>query len=152
MEKERIIVLDTNRSYYDVKEAADDSMTVEELIEELRYLPGDSKVVFRNDNGYTYGYIRDRYIDSEYWEPEEEEEDTLDRYDMVYEIGSKCEKQESRIVKLQAVWDDECEKEFTAVGYNDDRVLGVSTDTEEFIPIEDLSEEEVENVWYAVVR
>lgn len=54
---ERIITLSTNRSHYDIKGAADKSMTVAELIEELSYLPGNYKVVFKNDNGYTYGYI-----------------------------------------------------------------------------------------------
>ena len=68
----RIITISTNRSHYDIKGAADESMTVAELIEELRYLPGDLKVVFKNDNGYTYGYIDGRDIDSEYVEPEEE--------------------------------------------------------------------------------
>lgn len=71
---ERIITLSTRRSDYGIKQAAEDSMTVAELIEELRYLPGDCKVVFKNDGGYTYGYIRDRDIDSEYPEPEEEED------------------------------------------------------------------------------
>lgn len=56
---ERIITIDTRRSDYSVKEAADNSMTVTELIEELRYLPGDCKVVFKNDGGYTYGYVSD---------------------------------------------------------------------------------------------
>jgi hypothetical protein len=68
----RIITISTNRSHYNIEGAAEDSMTVAELIEELRYLPGDCKVVFKNDNGYTYGYIMDRDIDSEYIEPEEE--------------------------------------------------------------------------------
>lgn len=68
----RIITIATRRSDYSVKEAAGKSMTVEELIEELRYLPGDCKVVFENDGGYTYGYIEDRDIDSEYVEPEGE--------------------------------------------------------------------------------
>lgn len=68
----RIITLSTNRSHYNIEGAADESMTVAELIEELRYLPGDLKVVFSNDGGYTYGYIKDRDIDSEYIEPEEE--------------------------------------------------------------------------------
>ena len=71
---ERIITLSTHRSDYGIKQAADESMTVKELIEELSYLPGDCKVVFKNDGGYTYGYIRDRDIDSEYLEPEEEED------------------------------------------------------------------------------
>jgi len=152
MAKERIIVLDVNRTYYDVKEAADSSMTVAELIEELRYLPEDCKVVFRNDGGYTYGYLKDRFIDSEYWEPEEEEEDVCTREDMIYEIGMVCQKEESGNAKLSAVYDDECNVEFLAVGFNDSRVLGVATDNEEFIPIEDLSDNELEEVWYALTK
>lgn len=70
----RIIVLDTKRSDYSIKTAADQSMTVSELIEELRWLPGDCKVVFRNDGGYTYGYIENRDVDSVYYEPEPEED------------------------------------------------------------------------------
>lgn len=152
---ERIIVIDTNRSYYNVKQAADDSMTVEELIEELRYLPGDCKVVFRNDGGYTYGYLRDRYIDSEYYEPEpEEDEDVMDRADMEYEIAEAVRKSEDGRVRLAAVWDDESKREFRLVAYNDSRVLGVAAvseeDDSEFIPIEDLSDNELEEVWYAV--
>lgn len=69
----RIITISTNRSHYNIKGAADESMTVAELIEELRHLPGDCKVVFKNDGGYTYGYIEGRDIDSEYVEPEEDE-------------------------------------------------------------------------------
>lgn len=68
----RIITISTRRSDYSVADAAKKSMTVDELIEELRYLPGGLKVVFSNDGGYTYGYIEDRDIDSEYVEPEEE--------------------------------------------------------------------------------
>ena len=152
---ERIIVIDTNRSYYNIKQAADDSMTVEELIEELRYLPGDCKVVFRNDGGYTYGYLRDRYIDSEYYEPEEEDdEDVMDRADMEYEIAEAVRKSEDGRVRLAAVWDDESKREFRLVSYNDSRVLGVAAvseeDDSEFIPIEELSDSEVEDVWSAI--
>lgn len=155
MAKERIIVLDTNRSHYDIKEAADCSMTVAELIEELRYLPEDCKVVFRNDGGYTYGYIRDRYIDSEYWEPEkEEEEEVMERDDMVHEISEAVRKSEGGRVRLVAVWDDESKREFRLVGFNDSRVLGVAAvsddDDSEFIPIEELSDSEVEDVWSSV--
>ena len=153
---ERIITIDTRRSDYSVKEAADDSITVEELIEELRYLPGDCKVVFKNDNGYTYGYIQDRDIDSEYWEPGEEEEDeaAMDRADMEYEISEAVRKSKDGRVRLAAVWDDESKREFRLVAFNDSRVLGVAAvseeDDSEFIPIEELSDSEVEDVWTAI--
>lgn len=145
---ERIIVLDTNRSYYNVKDAADDSMTVDELIEALRYLPGDCKVVFRNDNGYTYGYIKDRGIDSEYLEPEvleEDDDDILEDVDMVYDISEKVRHNGDKPVKIGAVWFGEAEA--TAVGFNDSRVLGVALDNDEFIPIDQLSGDELYEIW-----
>lgn len=154
---ERIITIDTRRSDYSVKEAADNSMTVTELIEELRYLPGDCKVVFKNDNGYTYGYIMDRDIDSEYIEPEEEEkedEDVVDRADMENDIAEAVRKSEDGRVKLIAVWGDKRmgreDVEFTALGFNDSRVLGVATDGEDFIPIDMLTSDEVEDIWTAI--
>lgn len=152
----RIITLSTNRSHYSIEGAAEDSMTVAELIEELRYLPGDCKVVFKNDGGYTYGYISDRDIDSEYPKPEEEEEDedVMDRDDMENEIAEAVRKSEDGRVRLIAVWDDESKREFRLVGYNDSRVLGVAAvseeDDSEFIPIDELSDSEVEDVWSAI--
>lgn len=152
----KVITINTRRSDYSVKEAADESMTVAELIEELSYLPGDCKVVFKNDNGYTYGYIEDSDIDSEYIEPEEDEkedEDVVDRADMEYEISEAVRKSKDGRVKLIAAWDDESRCEFHFVGYNDSRVLGVtavSDEDDEFIPIEELSNSEVEEVWSAI--
>lgn len=70
----RVITISTNRSGYSINQVIDESITVDELIEELRYLPGDCKVVFKNDNGYTYGYITDRDIDSEYIEEDTDED------------------------------------------------------------------------------
>lgn len=52
-----MVFLKTNRTYYSAQEAAKDSITVKELIDELSNLPSDEKVIFSNDNGYTYGYI-----------------------------------------------------------------------------------------------
>ena len=66
---EKIAILKTNRSEYSIKEAANDSITVRELIEYLQYnLDPDSRIVFSNDNGYTYGYITERVVDEETWE------------------------------------------------------------------------------------
>jgi len=49
--------LKTNRTYYSSEEAAKDSITVGELIEELSNIPSNEKIIFSNDGGYTYGYI-----------------------------------------------------------------------------------------------
>ena len=56
---ERIITISTRQSHYGMGEAAMDSITVEELISMLDRFPGDCKVVFKNDGGYTYGYVGD---------------------------------------------------------------------------------------------
>ena len=64
----RIVTLNTNRSEYDIRDAAACSMTVRELIDELECnYNEDDKIVFSNDNGYTYGGIR--------WELMEMEDD-----------------------------------------------------------------------------
>lgn len=148
----RIITIDTRRSDYSVKEAADDSITVDELIEELRNFPGDCKVVFKNDNGYTYGYIQGGDIDSEYLEPEEEEDLVNDRSDMEYELSEAVRKNGGKPVKIIAVTSDDGERVYLSVGYNDSRVFGVATDDEDFVPIEDLSDDEVESVWVSLTR
>lgn len=76
MERENITILRTNRSEYFIKEAADNSLTVRELIEYLQYNTDlDSRIVFSNDNGYTYGYITEDVVGEEYYEEETEEED-----------------------------------------------------------------------------
>ena len=112
-------------------------------------------MVFKNDNGYTYGYIKDRDIDSEYVKPEEEEkENAVDRDDMEYDIYNAVRKNDDKPIKLVAVWDDESKREFRLVGYNDSREFGVAAvseeDDSEFIPIEELSDSEVEDIWNAI--
>lgn len=60
----RIVILKTNRSYYDREEAAKESITLDEFIEILNQqgYNGKEKVVFSNDNGYTYGYINEDVV------------------------------------------------------------------------------------------
>ena len=73
---EKITILKTNRYEYSIKEAANNSITVRELIEYLQYNTDlDSRIVFSNDNGYTYGYITEDIVDEEFWEEEPAEED-----------------------------------------------------------------------------
>ena len=52
-----MVLLKTNRSVYDASSAAKHSMTVGELIDVLGNFRKSDKIVFSNDNGYTYGYI-----------------------------------------------------------------------------------------------
>lgn len=71
----RIVTLNANRSEYDIRDAAACSMTVRELIDELECnYNDDDKIVFSNDNGYTYGYVGAGYIDAQRVETHEEEE------------------------------------------------------------------------------
>ena len=150
---ETIITLRTNRSYYGIKEAADDSITVEELIDELRHLPGDSKVVFSNDGGYTYGFVGSSIINSVDYEPEEEEEDLeMQRPEMEYALSEAVRKNGDKPVKIIAVTSDDGERLYLSVGFNDSRVFGVATDDEDFVPIEELSDDEVYSVYVSMTR
>lgn len=59
---EQIVTIKTSRDYYDAKECAEYSLSVEELMEILSRCPNDAKVVFSNDNGYTYGIVDNNTI------------------------------------------------------------------------------------------
>ena len=72
---QKIVILNTHRSDYDIRDAADCSMTVGELIEELRGYDEDLKVVFSNDHGYTYGSISEDDVDYINQETREEEDE-----------------------------------------------------------------------------
>lgn len=50
-------LLPTRRDYYRIRYAVDESLTVAELIEYLEQLDPNQKIIFSNDNGYTYGII-----------------------------------------------------------------------------------------------
>lgn len=60
-----ILKLKTGRDSYNKITAGRESMTVEELIEELRKYPQDARVIFSNDNGYTYGFVNNYRISCE---------------------------------------------------------------------------------------
>lgn len=65
---ETIVKLKTNRSDYDIRMSAERTLTIGELIDALSLYPKDTKVVFSNDGGYTYGDIG--YCDVEWCEVE----------------------------------------------------------------------------------
>lgn len=66
-----IVTLNSSRDEYSAHTAATRSITVGELIGLLGQYDDDDKVVFCNDNGFTYGYVT-RY--GAVGEIEEEEE------------------------------------------------------------------------------
>lgn len=57
----KVLMLNTSRDYYDVRdivETNDNTMSVGEMTDLLKNLPREAKVVFRNDNGFTFGAVR----------------------------------------------------------------------------------------------
>ena len=75
---ETIVKLRTNRSEYDIRNSAKYSITVEELIEMLERCPRNAKVVFSNDNDYTFGELgvnTIRFAEVETFEEEREREE-----------------------------------------------------------------------------
>ena len=54
----KALFIEGNRSGY-TPEQCGDTLTVKELIEILGQFDDDSPVYIRNDEGYTYGHIRD---------------------------------------------------------------------------------------------
>lgn len=72
---QRIVILEANKSEYDIRDAAARSMTVRQFIDELECnYNEDDKIVFSNDQGYTYGYVGAGYIDTMRVETHEEED------------------------------------------------------------------------------
>ena len=147
---QRVITIATNRSGYSIDQVIDRTLTVEELIEELRYLPGDCKVVFKNDDGYTYGHITDRDIDSEYLEEEDEEEEAADyemtREDCIEDIQKKVDANDGQPVKCGTVWLDG-DREVLTVGYKDGELVGFLDDGSS-IPLTELSDDDLDDVWF----
>ena len=98
----KVIILNTNRSYYDIKEVIENSITVEELINELQNYPSDMKIVFRNDNGYTYGHITERSLGEETVVNETEEEDTaITREGMISELVEEYKKNGGKSLEVE---------------------------------------------------
>lgn len=81
-----LVILDVNRDSYGKRETASESMTVEELIERLKRYDPESKVIFANDGGYTYGYLCDGRISEDSVESIEEEEKRLELEELDDEI------------------------------------------------------------------
>ena len=138
-----ITTLLTDRLYYNINEAADKSLTVDELISRLQKLPGDAKVVFGNDYGHSYGYISDGLIGEE----DAEEKNPVTTDVLVDEIKEVLKKSKMKHIRMTVGYQDE---EAVAVGYQDGGILGVGTVNDNFYPIEILTDDEIEEIWSQV--
>lgn len=65
------VVIDAVKDGYSPKQVASSAMTVQELIEELKYFNPEDKVILSFDNGYTYGALRSANICSDYEDDDE---------------------------------------------------------------------------------
>lgn len=109
----RIVTLNTNREEYDIRDAAECSMTVQELIDELEsnYNPHD-KIVFSNDNGYTYGYVTAGYIDEHRVKTREEED-----------LEERMEELNDQLIDLKEEYGHEPDPEFEEEGMSEEEYL-----------------------------
>ena len=72
-----IIKLITHREDYDIRDSAENALSVEQVIDILTYLPKDAKMVFCNDNGHTFAPVRRSTFVTEFVETKEEEEERI---------------------------------------------------------------------------
>ena len=147
---EIITILRTNRSDYDIKVAADDSITVGELIEYLENnCNRDSRIVFSNDGGYTYGYLTERAVDTVCHEEEPEEDLELTREDQVGDIERAIKENGGEPIKVGCVWlDENLDIEVLSVGYDKDGKLCANLSGGTFTLLDSMSDDEVDNIWF----
>ena len=68
-----VAVIRATRDGYSIEQVVKRTITVKELIAELRQFDEESPIVISNDNGYTYGSIRRYNIHSDWTENNDEE-------------------------------------------------------------------------------
>ena len=101
-----IVMFNTSRDTYDIRESADCSITVGELISELRNYDEDDKIVFSNDNGYTYGYIRRESLDDKLVETREEERARERREELEDELIDARQEMYDDLADLKSQYED----------------------------------------------
>jgi hypothetical protein len=101
-----IVKLNTSRDYYGIREAADSSITVEELINALSSFNPEDKVVFSNDKGYTYGAVYDETVEEERVETYEEERRREELEEAEKEIAMVKDEMESNLTGLEVEYEN----------------------------------------------
>ena len=87
---EKVVKFKTHRSNYDIRESMQYAISVSDLIEILERCPSNAKVVFDNDNGYTFGEISSnaiKLVEVETYEEEKEREEREEREADLAEIA-----------------------------------------------------------------
>jgi DNA-directed RNA polymerase subunit RPC12/RpoP len=74
---ETIIKVITSREDYDIRDSAECSLSVQDIIDRLECLPRNAKVVMSNDNGFTFAPFRESTFSQVEVETKEEEEERL---------------------------------------------------------------------------
>lgn len=110
----KVITLETSRDCYDKRDAMPHSLSVGELIDILNGYDEDTKVIFLNDGGYTYGIISaDSIIESKV-ESYEEERLREQREDLEDDIFT-TENEIADLEKIKEDWDEDDEKEYNSL-------------------------------------
>ena len=74
---ETIIKVITSREDYDIRDSAECSLSVQDIIDRLECLPRNAKVVMSNDNGFTFAPFGESTFKQVEVETKEEEEERL---------------------------------------------------------------------------
>lgn len=72
-----IVKIVPTREDYDIRDSAENTLLVGQVIDILTYLPKDAKMVFCNDNGHTFAPVRRSTFVTEFVETKEEEEERI---------------------------------------------------------------------------
>ena len=83
---EKVVTFKAHNNTYDIREAMESAMTVADLKAVLDWFPSDAKVVFDNNNGYSFGEITQSRIKVTYVETYEEQSEREEAEDEMESI------------------------------------------------------------------
>lgn len=101
---ETIIKVITTREDYDIRDSAECSLSVQDIIDRLECLPRNAKVVMSNDNGFTFAPFREStFVEVEVeTKAEEEERERREREEEenTHWVCPKCNCEDSIIISV----------------------------------------------------
>ena len=109
---ETIIKVITTKEDHDIRDSAECSLSVQDVIDRLECLPKDAKIVMSNDNGYTFAPFRESTFVEVEVETREEETARLEEEDNEVLVCPHC-KSESIVYNFSGYWQClDCNKKF----------------------------------------